>query len=133
MLLRLLVSRQTGKAVRNVGRTFTGLALALCLAQAAFGADIQGVLTDWKCTERMVKDGREKTLKADNTCSLRKNSARSDYGLITDEKKFYRLDEAGVKRAKELLNNSHDKDNLRVIVHGDLDGNLLKVSVMSIL
>lgn len=134
MLLHRIVSRHTaGAQKRHVGKMMVGTFFMLGLLQAADAADVQGVLTDWKCTERMVKNGRESTLKADHTCSLRRNSARRNYGLITDDKKFYRLDEAGVKKAKELLNNSHDKDNLRVIVHGDKEGNLLKVEVMSIL
>ncbi len=109
------------------------LTLTVFLTQAANAAEIQGVLSDWKCTKRMVKEGREKILKNDRSCSLVKNSARSAYGLITDEKKFYQLDENGVKQAKELLNNSHDKDNLRVITRGQLEGNTIKVDTMSIL
>ncbi len=113
--------------------TIITLFLTAVLTSSVKAEDFQGVLTDWKCTERMVKDGREKTLKNDRSCSLRKNSARSEYGLITDEKKFFKLDPAGIKQARELLNNSHDKDNLRVIAHGELDGNVIKVSTMSIL
>lgn len=103
------------------------------LSVSAKATDLQGVLADWKCTEKMVKDGREKVLKQDNSCSLIKNSNRAAYGLITDDKKFYRLDASGNRRAKELLNNSHDKDNLRVVASGDLDGNLVKVKTLSIL
>jgi hypothetical protein len=100
---------------------------------SASGAELQGVLSDWKCTEKMVKQGREKTLKQDKSCSLVNNPGRSEYGLITDDKKFYRLDKAGDDQARELLGNSHDKDNLRVVVRGDLNGNTVKVQSMSIL
>lgn len=102
----------------------------LCSLQAT---EIQGVLADWKCTERMVKDGREKTLKQDAGCSLAKNPGRPEYGLITSEKKFYRMDKAGNDQARELLGNSHDKNDLKVIVRGDLEGNTIKVRSMSIL
>lgn len=100
---------------------------------AAHAAEIQGVLTDWNCTERMVRDGQEKVLRQDRNCSLVKNSSRDAYGLITDEKKFYKLDEAGNRQARELLNNSHDKNNLKVIARGELEGNTIKVTTMSIL
>lgn len=113
-----------------MGRVFAFLVAFSSLSAAA---DIQGVLADWKCTEKMVRDGREKTLKDDGSCSLVPNSDRAAYGLITDEKKFYRFDASGNRRAKELLNNSHDKDNLRVVATGDLDGNVIKVQTMSIL
>ena len=81
----------------------------------------------------MVRDGRQKTLKQDASCSLMKNPGRSEYGLITDDKKFFRLDKAGNDQARELLDNSHDKDNLRVIVRGDVSGNTVNVESMSIL
>src|SRR3954470_20411077 len=96
-------------------------------------AELQGVLSDWRCTEKMVRDGREKALKEDASCSLMKDPGRNEYGLITREKKFYRFDKPGNDQARELLGNSHDKDNLRVVVRGDLDGNTIKVQSMSIL
>ena len=80
-----------------------------------------------------MRDGREKVLRQDHSCSLAKNSSRSAYGLITDDKKFYKFDEGGNKQARELLNNSHDKNNLRVLARGELDGNTIKVETMSIL
>lgn len=115
-------------------RISTGsLAVSLLFCSAVSAADIQGVLTDWNCTEKMVRNGREKTLEQDKNCSLVPKSDRAAYGLITSEKKFYRFDDSGNRRAKELLNNSHDKNNLRVIATGELEGNLIKVKTMSIL
>ena len=113
----------------------TLLLLTFLLGTTAFAnaADIQGVLTDWNCTERMVRDGRENVLRQDGSCSLAKNPNRSAYGLITDDKKFYKFDEAGNKQARELLNNSHNKNNLKVIARGELEGNTMKVDTMSIL
>jgi hypothetical protein len=119
--------------MRKLQRWVAFSALAMAAGLTAQAEDIQGLLSDWKCTERMVKDGRENTLKNDRGCSLVKNSARAAYGLITEDKKYYRLDAEGIRLAKMLLNNSHDKDNLRVIVKGDLQGNLIKVATMSIL
>jgi hypothetical protein len=102
----------------------------LCSLHAA---EFQGVLADWKCTERMVKDGREKTLKQDRSCSLVKDPGRNEYGLITSEKKFYRLDKTGSDRARELLQGSHHRDNMRVIVRGDLEGDTVIVQSISLL
>jgi hypothetical protein len=107
------------------------VALSICGIVSA--AEMQGVLTDWNCTQRMVKDGREKVLKQDSSCSLVQNPTRKAYGLITDEKKFYQLDARGTHLAQELLSNSHDKDNLRVVTSGEIQGNLIKVGTMSIL
>lgn len=96
-------------------------------------AEVQGVLADWRCTKQMVEQGREKTLKQDRSCSLVKNPGRPEYGLITNDKKYYRLDKSGNDQARELLGNSHDKDNLKVLVRGDMDGNTVRVTSMSIL
>ncbi len=109
------------------------LALVAGTAFAAKAAEVQGVIADWNCTERMVRDGREKVLRQDRSCSLEKNANRGAYGLITDEKKFYKFDEEGNRQARELLNNSHDKNNLRVLARGELEGNTIKVATMSIL
>ena len=114
-------------------RLLASVLFAAAITPLAGAAEIQGVLADWKCTERMVRNGREKIYRQDKSCSLAHNPDRAGYGLITDEKKYYRLDNEGNNRAKLLLHDSHDKDNLRVIVTGDLDGNLIKVQFMSIL
>ena len=114
-------------------RVLAPVLLAAALTPLVGAAEIQGVLADWKCTERMVRDGREKIYRQDKSCSLVRNPDRAGYGLITDEKKYYRLDNEGNNRAKMLLHDSHDKDNLHVIVTGVLDGNLIKVQFMSIL
>lgn len=101
-----------------------------CLSQAA---EIQGVIADWNCVQKMVRDGRQKTLQHDRNCSLAQNSDRQAYGLITDDKKYYKLDDPGNQHVKQLLGNSPDKDNLKVLVRGDVDGGTIKVTDMSIL
>lgn len=108
-------------------------ALTFMIGGVTSAEDMQGVLADWNCTKKMVKDGREKVLQQDASCSLVQNPDRKAYGLITDQKKFYRLDDHGNELAKQLLNNSHDKDNLRVVTSGQMKGNLIKVKTMSIL
>lgn len=114
-------------------RTLSTLAFALTFISVSAAADIQGVIADWNCVQKMVRNGREKTLQHDRGCSLVKNSNRPAYGVITDDKKYYRLDGPGNQQAKQLLGASPNKDNLRVIVRGDLDGDTIKVNNMSIL
>lgn len=110
--------------------------LALGLVAAAgigYGAEIQGVVTDWNCTQAMVQNGRENTLRRNRSCSLMKNFERSAYGLITQGKQFYRLEDPGNQHVLQLLRNTPDKDNLKVVVSGDIQGNTIKVANMSIL
>ena len=114
-------------------RLLPSFAIFFLCSSSIPAAEIQGVLADWNCTKKMVRDGREKVLKENGGCSLVPNPARKAYGLITDGKKFYRLDDEGNRRAKMLLRNSHNKNNLRVAADGDLEGNLIKVRTMTIL
>jgi len=109
------------------------LCLAIAVACITQGAEIQGVIADWNCTAGMVRNGRAKTLKRNRECSLVKNFNRSAYGLITGDNKFYRLDDAGNDRARLLLKNTPDKDNLKVVVTGDIQGDTIKVANMSLL
>jgi hypothetical protein len=109
---------------------------ALCLLGVALplgAAEFQGYLSDWSCTKRIVKNGVEQTLQNDKSCRLQGNYKRSAYGLITDSKKFYRLDGAGNALALHLLSMSPSQDQVHVVVKGDVKGDVLKVKDMSIL
>ena len=114
-------------------RKMLWVGLVLAAATLCRATEIQGVVADWNCTENMVRMGREKTLRQNRRCSLMKNFKRTAYGLITDDKKFYRLDGAGNQHIIELLANTPDKDNLKVVVSGDIQGNTIKVSNITML
>src|SRR6185437_935619 len=107
--------------------------LTLSISAALSGAELQGLVVDWKCAPQMLRDGREKTFRHDRHCSLMKNYERPAYGLITDGKKIYRLDDRGNRRILELLRNTPDKDNLKVIVTGDISGDAIRVTNISML
>ena len=62
---------------------------------------------------------------------MMKDYRRSAYGLITSDQKYYRLDDNGNRLARVLLGNTPDKDNLKVIVTGEIDGSTIKVTNMS--
>ena len=114
-------------------RSTVPLLLFFCTLGSLEGADIQGSIVDWNCVKPMIKNGREKTLKQQRSCSLMKNYTRQTYGLITDDQKFYKLQDQDNRHILELLKNTPSKDDLKVIVHGDLQGNVINVSDMSIL
>lgn len=105
--------------------------LPLLAACALSAADLQGVIADWNCTQDMAHNGRAKVLKQNRGCSLIKDYHRGAYGLITVDHKYYRLDDNGNKLARQLLADTPDKDNLKVIVSGDIDGDTIKVANMS--
>jgi hypothetical protein len=96
-------------------------------------ADIQGVIAPWDCVKTMVDNGRARTLKEHPNCSLMHNYRRETYGLITDDKKYYRLDDPNNEHILELLQGTPDKDNLKVVVSGDIQGDTIKVVNMTML
>jgi hypothetical protein len=108
-------------------------AFLLCVlgVATASAADLQGVIADWNCVQPMVKNGRDKVLKQNRNCSLMTNYSRESYGLITRDKKFYKLDDAGRAWALRLLKDTRDKDDLKVVVSGDLEGDTIHVKNMS--
>ena len=113
--------------------TLPALCVLLAVACLAPGAQIQGVVIDRNCANDVLKHGRQIILKQRRDCSLMKHYIRDGYGILTDDQKFFNFDEAGNKKAVQLLKNTPDKDNLKVIVSGDIDGDTIKVSDMSLL
>ena len=107
--------------------------LLLVLTGLCQATELQGVIVDWNCAESMIRIGREKTLRQNRPCSLMKNYKRAAYGLITDDKKLYRVDDPGNQHIVELLANTPDKDNLKVVVSGDVQGNTIKLRNITML
>ncbi len=114
-------------------RTTFAFGLLLIVTCASKAAEIQGVVSDWNCAQAMVRNGRESVLRQNRSCSLMKNFKRGAYGLITESKQFYRLDDPGNRHILQLLSNTPDKDNLKVVVSGDIEGNTIKVANISML
>ncbi len=109
------------------------LCLLIISASLLPAADVQGVVIDRNCAQDILKHGRAIVLKRRHDCSLMKNYLRPAYGIITDGHKFLSFDDAGNKKAVRLLENTPDKDNLKVIISGEIDGDTIKVATMSIL
>jgi hypothetical protein len=103
----------------------------LGLAGMLSAAEMQGVIVDWNCVESMIHNGRENTLKNNRSCSLMKKYQRPAYGLITGDKSSYKLEDPGNAKILQMLQNTPDKDDLKVVVTGDIDGNTIKVANIS--
>ena len=82
----------------------------------------------------MVRQGRAKVLNNDRSCSLDKQDFhRAAYGLITDSKKYYKIDPQDNDRVIQILSDSPHKDNLKVVISGDLNGDTLSIKTISLL
>lgn len=107
--------------------------LLLTTACLMRGGEFQGVVVDRNCGDDILKHGRQIILKQRRECSLMKHYVRDGYGIVTDDKHFLRFDDLGNKKAIQLLKNINHKDDLKVIVTGDVDGDTIKVTDMSLL
>jgi len=114
-----------------VRRVFHLILLSVAVSGLVAAAELQGLLTDWNCTQDMVRQGRAKILKERKSCRLADNAQRAAYGLITDDKKFYKIDPRDNDRVLQVLRDSPDKDNLKVVISGDLQGNTIRISTIS--
>ena len=107
--------------------------LLFALASLVYGTEVQGVVIDRDCAQDILKYGRQVIVKKRRQCSLMKDYVRSGYGIITDDRKFLRFDDPGNKKVLALLRNTSERDNLKVIVTGEIDGDTIKVAEMSLL
>lgn len=68
------------------------------------------------------------------SCLLAPACRRSGYGVFTNEtNKFLLFDEAGNRKALALLQASKKDDNMRVEVSGQIEGDKIKVTSLSLL
>ena len=116
--------------MKLIGMTICAL---FTIASFASGAEFQGAVVDRNCGNDILKHGRQIIAKQRRDCSLMKDYVRAGYGIVTDDRKFFKFDDTGNKKAIELLKNTSEKDNLKVIVTGEIDGDIIKVTEMSLL
>ena len=104
------------------------LCLALGLSTMASAAEIKGVLMDQACSGDFTSTGGQtKALKHERACALMEQCVKSGFGVITEDNKFLRFDDSGNQKMLAMLQNSVQKDNLKIKVAGDVDGDTIKV------
>ena len=121
--------------------TWHVFALLACAHVAAFGAEFKGVLIDqdsaWQREAYVTADGhlaggmlslyaltREHALSAE--------SQKVGYGIVTEDRQFYKLDPAGSKKAIAALKLSKRENDLQAIVTGELKGDTITVTSIKI-
>jgi hypothetical protein len=114
-------------------RSLPALCLLLTTVCVIHAAEFQGVVVDRSCGDDILKHGRQIILKQRRECSLTKHYLRDGYGIVTDDHKFFKFDDLGNKKAIQLLQNVNHKDDLKIIVSGEVDGDTIKVTNMSLL
>ncbi len=114
-------------------KILTALSLVVSLGAVASAEEIQGLIVDRSCVQDIVKNGRQATLQQRPDCSLRRHYVRSNYALVTEDKRYYTFDETGNKKALALIKGTPNRDDLKVVVTGDIKNGTITVKYMSIL
>lgn len=102
--------------------------LGLSALPALAATNYQDVpLLDVSCSKKAAANPDEHT----RDCALA--CAKSGFGIVTKDQHFLKFDAAGNTKILDELKTSSKKDHLRVNVTGDVQGDTLKVSSVSLL
>ncbi len=111
--------------MKHLLKSLMGVALLAGLASAA---QVNGVLMDKMCSMKAAKEGQKAATMHTRECALMPPCQKSGYGVFTAEGKFLTFDDAGNAKALAALQASQKKDDLKVTVTGDVQGDTIKVA-----
>jgi hypothetical protein len=114
-------------------RTLIILAMAAVSTVAASAAEIEGIVVDVACSSDVVKGGQKAAKEHDKDCALMTACVKSGYGVMTSDDKFIKFDAAGNEKMLAALKASDKKDNLKIKVVGDVSGDTMTVSSVTLL
>lgn len=116
----------------NLSKVLPCAALLAAFAGAASGAQVDGILMTTMCAAKTAKGGPEAASKHERTCNLKSDCAKTGFGVLTSENKFFQFDETGNAKALKVLQESTKKDDMKIIVMGDIHGNRIVVSTLKL-
>lgn len=109
-----------------------GLCCAGLLAGMVSAAEVQGVLMDKMCSAKAVATGQRAATEHTRKCALMPPCQKSGYGVFTADGKFLTFDDTGNAQALAALQKSKKKDDLKVMVNGDVKGDTIKVATLKL-
>ena len=105
------------------------LVLFAALAVNAFAADttVKGHLVDLACA---AEEGQKPGFGAKHSkdCLQMEDCVKSGYGVLTDDKKVIKFDQASNEQAKKFIAELKKAKDIRVTVTGTLNGDTLTVN-----
>lgn len=104
------------------------IAALLAMPAMALAATYKNVaVVDVNCSKKVAANPDEHT----RDCALK--CASSGFGIVTKDQRFLKFDDAGNQKVLTELKASSKKDHLRVNVTGDVEGDTLKVSSVTLM
>ena len=116
----------------KMNRGLTRLFLLTGLAGVLSAAEVEGVLMDKMCSMKALKDGQKAATMHTRQCAMMPDCEKSGYGVFTADNKYLVFDAAGNEQAAAALKSSKKKDNLKVKVSGEVDGETIKVASLKL-
>ena len=113
-------------------RSVVQLILLTSLAGALSAAEVEGVLMDKMCSMKAAKEGQKAATMHTRQCAMMPDCEKSGYGVFTADNKYLVFDAGGNQQASTALKASKKKDNLRVKVNGEIDGDTIKVASLKL-
>jgi hypothetical protein len=105
------------------------LILFAAMTVSAFAADatVKGYLVDLAC---VAEDGQKADFgaKHSKSCLQMPDCAKSGYGVLTDDKKVIRFDQASNEQAKKFIADLKKAKDIKVSVTGNLNGDTIAVN-----
>ncbi len=114
-------------------RNLAGLALFAGASMVASAAQVDGILIDKMCSAKAISGGQTAAVAHDRDCLLQDACTKTGYGVYTADGKYMKLDAAGDAKALAAIKASKKKDNFKVSVTGDVDGDSIKVTTLKLL
>lgn len=109
----------------------SAILIALAAGWAA-AADVSGILMDKMCAAKAVQGGQKSATDHTRECALMPPCQQSGYGVFTADNRYLMFDEGGNAQAVAALKGSSKKDNLRVTVTGDVQGDTIRVASLKL-
>ena len=109
------------------------LFLFVILSASSFAADttLKGYLVDTAC---VMDEGKEPGFGAKHTklCLRMSDCVKSGYGVLTEDQKYIKFDDAGNEQAKKIIAHLTKDNNIKVTVTGTVDGDKVAVTKITL-
>ncbi len=109
-------------------RTLITISMLLAAMSMPLAAEtVEGYLVDKACSAKVVEGGVDAAKMHTKDCAVMDNCKASGYGVVTSDGKFLKFDSDGDRMAFKVLGFTSRKDNIKVTVNGEVDGDSIVV------
>ena len=105
----------------------TVLLFFVALSAPLAAETVEGYLIDKMCSAKVAEEGVGAAKTHTKECALMPKCKASGYGVITADGKFLKFDQDGDRMAAKVLGFTSRKDNIKVTVDGEVNGNSITV------